>query len=218
MSAIPKTGNSSFNYPATLTIDYPDRTLNRLTSFFRIFVAIPILIIIGFMTSGTLTMGSHNEGWRTGIMATGLLFLPLVLMILFRAKYPRWWFDCNLAFTRFSNRIVAFVLLLRDEYPSTDQEQAVHLELVYPDVQNQLKRGMPLVKWFLAIPHYIVLIFLAIAALVVMVIAWFAILFTGKYPRDLFDFTVGVMRWDLRVMSYAYLLITDKYPPFSLNA
>jgi Domain of unknown function (DUF4389) len=142
----------------------------------------------------------------------------LVLMILFRAKYPKWWFDWNLAVTRFSYRVSTYILLLRDEYPSTDEEQAVHLELVYPDAQTELGRGWPLVKWFLAIPHYIVLFFLAIAVFVVWIIAWFAVLFTGRYPRGLFDFTSGVLRWALRVEAYAFLLITDKYPPFSLEA
>jgi hypothetical protein len=195
-------------YPASLSIDYPDRKLNRLTSFFRIFTVIPIAIVLGLMS------GSGNEGWAA---CGGILFLPLVLMILFRKKYPKWWFDWNLALTRFIYRVSAYLLLMRDEYPSTDEEQAVHLELVYPDVQTELGRGWPLVKWFLAIPHYIVLFFLAIAAFVVWIIAWFAILFTGRYPRTLFDFTSGVLRWALRVEAYAFLLITDKYPAFSLE-
>ncbi len=195
-------------YPASLSIDYPDRKLNRLTSFFRIFTVIPIAIVLGLMS------GSGNEGWAA---CGGILFLPLVLMILFRKKYPKWWFDWNLALTRFIYRVSAYLLLMRDEYPSTDEEQAVHLDLVYPDVQTELGRGWPLVKWFLAIPHYIVLFFLAIAAFVVWIIAWFAILFTGRYPRTLFDFTSGVLRWALRVEAYAFLLITDKYPAFSLE-
>jgi hypothetical protein len=139
-------------------------------------------------------------------------------MILCRKKYPKWWFDWSLALVRFSYRVSAYLFLLRDEYPSTDEEQSVHLELVYPDAQNQLARGMPLVKWFLAIPHYVVLFFLGIATIVCIVIAWFAILFTGRYPQGLFDFVVGVMRWALRVEAYAFLLIVDKYPPFSLEA
>ena len=141
---------------------------------------------------------------------------PLV-MILFRQKYPRWWFDWNLELLRFTNRVGAYLFLLRDEYPSTDAEQAVHLEMPYPDAQRELNRWLPLVKWLLAIPHYIVLFFLAIAAIVVVIIAWFAILFTGRYPQGLFDFVVGTMRWALRVVGYAFVMVTDRYPPFSLN-
>ena len=208
MSTVQTPSVSPRAYPASMSIDYPDRKLNRLTSFFRIFTVIPIAIVLGLMS------GSGNEVWAA---CGGILFLPLVLMIIFRAKYPKWWFDWNLAFTRFSYRVTAYILLLRDEYPSTDEEQAVHLDLVYPNVQTELGRGWPLVKWFLAIPHYIVLFFLAIAAFVVWIIAWFAILFTGRYPRTLFDFTSGVLRWALRVEAYAFLLITDKYPAFSLE-
>jgi hypothetical protein len=205
-------------YPATLMIDYPEKKLNRWSSFFRIFAAIPICIIIGLMSSGAFNWGQHSEEWRTGLTAGATVFLPLVLMILFRAKYPKWWFDWNLAFTRFSYRVSSYVLLLRDEYPSTDQEQAVHLELLYPDVKTQLGRGWPLIKWFMAIPHYLVLCFLSVAALVVWIMAWFAVVFTGHYPRSLFGFTSGVLRWGLRVEAYSILLTTDKYPPFSLEA
>jgi hypothetical protein len=220
MSTVPPTTPTPVTppaYPATLNIDYPDRNLNRLTSFFRIFTIIPIIIIIGLITSFNYEWGGHARGW-TSVYSGGLLFLPLVLMILFRQKYPKWWFDWNLALARFAYRVGAYFALLRDEYPSTDQEQAVHLDMTYPDVQTQLGRGWPLIKWFLAIPHYIVLYFLAIAAWVCIIIAWFAILFTGRYPKGLFEFVVGVMRWGFRVEAYAFLLITDKYPPFSLSA
>jgi len=204
-------------YPATLEVDYPEGGRNRLTSFFRIIVVIPIAIILGLLTSAAMQAGGNQaEGWRV-LGAGGILFIPLVLMILFRKKYPKWWFDWNLNLTRFSYRVSLFLGLLRDEYPSTDEEQAVHLNLVYPDARTQLGRGWPLIKWFLAIPHYIVLFFLYIGAIVVGWIAWFAILFTGRYPRGLFDYTVGVSRWALRVEAYAILLITDQYPPFSLS-
>jgi hypothetical protein len=208
--------STTSSYPANLEIDYPDRALNRLTSFFRIFVIIPIAIVIGLIASANIGWSGHSNtnNW-TWMYSGGLLFLPLVLMILFRQKYPRWWFDWNLAMSRFSYRVSSYFLLLRDEYPSTDDEQAVHLNLVYP---NQIGRGWPLIKWFLAIPHYIVIIFLVMAAVVCWIIAWFAILFTGRYPKGLFDYIVGVQRWSLRVTAYAFLLITDKYPPFSLRA
>ncbi|MBA7678249.1 hypothetical protein ES703_86522 [subsurface metagenome] len=206
---------SSTAYPVSLSIDYPEK-LNRLTTFFRIFTVIPILIILILLAGGS-DQGGGGSGWSWQYSSAALVFVPLVLMLLFRKKYPRWWFDWNLALTKFSARVSAYLGLLRDEYPSTDEEQAVHLEITYPDAPKDLKRGMPLVKWFLAIPHYIVLWFLYIAVLVSVVIAWFAILFTGHYPRGLFDFVVGVLRWSLRVEVYAFLLTTDRYPPFSLS-
>lgn len=217
MSAASVPPATSPAYPANLNVDYPDRNLNRLTTFFRIFTVIPIAIILGLITNAFIRSGDNSGGWQW-TASFGFLFLPLVLMILFRKKYPKWWFDWNLALSRFSYRVTAYLALLRDEYPSTDEEQAVHLDLVYPDAQTQLGRGWPLIKWLLAIPHYIVLFFLTIAAVVCVIIAWFAILFTGRYPRGLFDFVVGVGRWGLRVEAYAFLLITDKYPPFSLES
>ncbi len=202
-------------YPAALTVDYPERKLNRLTTFFRVFVAIPILIILALLMDNAVQYsGKDGVDSAAGL---GLIVLPLVLMILFRRKYPKWWYDWNLNFAGFTYRVNAFMYLLTDVYPSTDEEQSVHLELSYPDAAG-LNRWLPLVKWFLAIPHVIVLACLGIAVLVVTIIAWFAILFTGIYPKGMFDFVVGVMRWGFRVMAYALLLVTDKYPPFSLEA
>ncbi|MFC1956355.1 DUF4389 domain-containing protein [Chloroflexota bacterium] len=207
---------TSTGYPVQLSIDYPDRNLNRLTTFFRIFTVIPIAIIIGLLTSANY--GGTAEGSESyQYAAAGLVILPLVLMILFRQKYPKWWFDWNVALTKFSTRVGAYMGLLTDVYPSTDEEQAVHIEIPYPDVKNGLNRWLPLVKWLLAIPHYIVLFFLYIAAVVCVVIAWFAILFTGRYPKGLFDFVVGVTRWSLRVDAFVFLLVIDRYPPFALN-
>ena len=203
-------------YPVTLTIDYPDRSLNRLTTFFRIFTLIPIAIILSLVNGGILDLTGPND-WTWLYVAGGILIMPVLLMILFRQKYPRWWFDWNLELTKFSTRVGAYIGLLTDVYPSTDEEQSVHLEIPYPDVPKDLNRWLPLVKWFLAIPHYIVLACLAIGAIVCVVIAWFSILFTGRYPRGLFDFVVGVSRWGLRVAAYAFLLATDRYPLFSLT-
>jgi len=160
---------------------------------------------------------SATGGWSWQYSVVGLVVVPLILMLLFRQKYPRWWFDWNVALTKFSTRVSAYLALLRDEYPSTDEDQAVHIEIPYPNAKQDLQRGMPLVKWFLAIPHYIVLVFLCIAAIVSVIIAWFAILLTSRYPQGLFDFVVGVLRWSLRVEVYAFLLTTDRYPPFSLS-
>jgi hypothetical protein len=207
-------------YPVQLSIDYPDRPLNRVTTAFRIFVAIPIAIVIGSVSGGSWqTTTTHATGTTVTVVtaAGGLLFFGPLLMILFRQKYPRWWFDWNLQLQRFSTRVGVFMALMDDTYPSTDDEQSVHLDYPYPDAQ-QLNRWLPLVKWFLAIPHYIVLFFLWIAALVVVIIAWFAILFTGTYPRGMFDFVEGVIRWNNRVIGYALVLVTDQYPPFRLAA
>jgi hypothetical protein len=206
-------------YPVEFSVEYPDRDLNRLTTAFRIFVAIPILIVAA-------TLGGEESGWGGGARhggmvvfgTAGLLFLPPLLLIVFRQKYPRWWFDWNLELMRFSNRIGVFLALMDDRYPSTDERQSVALDFPYPDAKQELNRWLPLVKWFLAIPHYIVLFFLSIAAFVCVVIAWFAILFTGRYPRGLFDFVLGVGRWANRVVGYAFVLVTDRYPPFRLSA
>ncbi len=204
-------------YPVQLSIDYPDRNLNRLTTFFRIFTVIPIFIIISLLSSGNY--GGNAEGAEFYQYATaGLVFLPIILMLLFRQKYPRWWFDWNVALTKFSVRVAAYIGLLTDVYPSTDEEQSAHIEIPYPDAKNELNRWLPLVKWLLAIPHYVILVFLGIASIVCVVIAWFAILFTGRYPRGLFDFIVGVYRWSLRVEAYTLLLTTDRYPPFRLSS
>jgi len=201
--------------PTRLSIDYPERDLNRLSTFLRLFAAIPILIVLGSV-SGTAWQWSYEQGTTAVAAAGGLLFFGPLLMILFRQKYPRWWFDFNLQLARFSTRVSSYLALMSDRYPSTDEEQSVHLELDYPNVKQDLNRWLPLVKWFLAIPHYVVLLFLGIAAVFAVIFAWFAILFTGRYPRGIFDFVEGVFRWGLRVQAYAMLLVTDRYPPFSL--
>ena len=205
-------------YPVRFSVEYPDRPLDRLSSAFRIFTVIPIAIVlasIGGYTSGSYEASS--EASTVAIGGTGLLFLPPLLMILFRQKYPRWWFDWNLELLRFVNRVGTYFALMSDRYPSTDEHQWVELDFPYPDAQRDLNRWLPLVKWLLAIPHYIVLFFLYIGVFFAVVFAWFAIVFSGRYPRGLFDYVVGVGRWWLRVDAYAFLLVTDRYPPFSLK-
>jgi len=212
------------SYPARLKIDYPER-LDRVSTLFRLIWAIPIFIILGLLTAtatDTVTVITNSGEVVSRITTTGLgivggLFVATMLMIVFRQRYPRWWFDFALALSRFSNRVGAYLALLTDRYPSTEAEQSVHLDIDYPNVQQDLNRWMPLVKWLLAIPHYIVLAVLALGAIVAVFIAWFAILITGRYPRPLFDYVVGVGRWALRVQAYTSLLITDRYPPFSLG-
>jgi hypothetical protein len=205
-------------YPVQVDVDYPERPLSRLTTAFRVFTIIPIAIVLGSVSGETWTWSTNGTTRAVVAGAGGTLFFGPLLMILFREKYPRWWFDWNLELTRFSSRVALYGALLDDRYPSTDERQSLRLDLPYPDVPRELNRWLPLVKWFLAIPHYIVLAFLGLAAFVCIVIAWFAILFTGRYPRGLFDFVVGVGRWGVRVSAYAFLLVTDRYPPFSLAA
>jgi hypothetical protein len=201
------------SYPVQFDVDFPSRPLHRLSTAFRLIVAIPIVVLLTMLSGEAFRDRDHE---RSLVIGGAAVFLPLVLMIVFRQKYPRWWFDWNLNLLRFSSRVTAYMALLDDRYPSTDEEQAVHLDFPYPDAR-QLNRWLPLVKWFLAIPHYVVLFFLGLAAVVAIIAAWFAILFTGTYPRGLFDFVVGVLRWGTRVNGYAFALVTDQYPPFSLS-
>ncbi len=205
MAALPTTAPP---YPARLEVDYPAR-LDRLTTFLRVLWVLPILIIL-------ILVMATSDGQSTGGALFGGLWLATVLMIAVRVVYPRWWFDFARELTRFGSRVGAYLALLTDRYPSTVDEQAVHVEIDYPDV-HELNRWLPLVKWILAVPHYVVLVFLWIGAVVAIVIAWFAILITGRYPEALFEYVVGVGRWSLRVSAYAFLLVTDRYPPFSLR-
>ena len=202
-------------YPVQFSVDYPEEPRNRLSALVRIILAIPIIVILTLI--GRYLNIDNIGQFSTLLVAGGGLWVATVLMILFRHKYPRWWFDWGLEVQRFSARVGAYVFLLRDEYPSTDEEQAVHLDIAFPDVEGQLNRFMPLVKWLLAIPHYIILIVLGLVVCILTVIAWFAILIVGRYPRAMFDFVVGVDRWVYRVTAYVFLLTTDRYPPFRLS-
>lgn len=206
-------------YPARLEVDYPQQH-DRVTTFFRIFTVIPIAIVSGALTAGATQTVVERSGEAVRHTSGGItagLFIATMLMIAVRTRYPRWWFDFALELTRFGTRICAYLGLLTDEYPSTVDEQSVHIQIDYPEVERDLNRWLPLVKWLLAIPHFVVLAVLAVGAVFAVIIAWFAILFTGRYPRGLFDYVVGVGRWGLRVQAYAILLVTDRYPPFSLT-
>jgi hypothetical protein len=203
-------------YPVTLAVQYPDRDLDRISTAFRIFAIIPIAIVLGSIGGYSGQGAGGGSSTTIAVGGTGLLFIPPLLMILFREKYPRWWYDWNLQLLRFTNRVGTYLALMEDRYPSTDEEQWIRLDFPYPDAKRDLNRWLPLVKWFLAIPHYIVLLFLYIGVFFAVLAAWFAILFTGRYPRGIFDFVEGVIRWHNRVVGYAFILVTDQYPPFRL--
>lgn len=202
-------------YPVGFSVDYPDRELDRLTTLLRPILALPVLLLLGTV-AGESGGWYEEEGARVAVGSGGVLVLGPLLMLLFRQKYPRWWFDWNLELLRFGNRVVAYLALLDDRYPSTDREQSVHLDIPYPDAERELSRWLPLVKWILALPHYVALILLGVGAVLVVIVAWLAILVGGRYPRGLFHFVEGVMRWNNRVIGYAFILATDRYPPFSL--
>jgi hypothetical protein len=204
-------------HPVQLDVDYPDRRLDRVSTAFRLLFAIPALVVLAALGGPAFFGGGGDWLFLVGL-ASGLVVIPPLLTIVFRQKYPRWWFEFNLAFLRFDSRVMSYLLLLRDEVPSTDEEQAVHLDMAYPDVRTDLNRWLPLVKWLLAVPHYVALLVLDVGVVLATVAAWVAIVFTGRHPRRLFDFTVGVLRWHTRVVGYAFVLVTDEYPPFRLSA
>src|SRR6202171_3845089 len=196
------------NYPVQFDVDYPSRPLHRLTTAFRFLIAIPIVVVLT-MLSGSTFNDSDNSARNSLVIGGAAVVVPLVLMLVFRQKDPRWWFDWNLNLLRFSHRVTAYLALLDDRYLSTDEDQSVHLDFAYPEAST-MNRWLPLVKWLLAIPHYFVLFFLWIGAFLTVIIAWFAILITGSYPRSLFNYVVGVLRWTNRVNGYAYTLVTDR--------
>lgn len=201
-------------YPVDVSIEYQDRELNRTTTFFRVFTVIPIAIIVGLLSGSA---GQYSDSGAAVGAAGAIITFPTALMIIFREKYPRWWFDFNKQMTAFLLRVATYFLLIEDRYPSTDEPQGVDLTLEYPNVTGELNRFMPIIKWLLAIPHYFVLFFLWIGVFFATIFAWFVILFTGRYPRDIFEFVEGVIRWNTRVAGYVSLLVTDRYPPFSLS-
>jgi hypothetical protein len=208
--------NTTDTYPVRFDVEYPNRSLNRTTTAFRVFAALPILVVLATVSGGTWQW-TNESGSAVAAGAGGLLVLGPSLMILFRRKFPRWWFDFNLELERFTNRVFVYLALMDDHYPSTTDDQSVRLDYDYPDAARDLNRWLPLVKWLLAIPHLLVLVVLNVVAVFGVFAAWFAILFSGRYPRLIFDFVAGVMRWNNRVTGYAFTMVTDQYPPFRLS-
>jgi hypothetical protein len=186
-------------HPVTFDIAYPER-LNRWLILVKWLLAIPHLIIANLLDN-----------------VAQLLAFVAFFTILFTGKWPEGMFKFTVGCLRWQYNVYAYVLLLRDEYPpfSFDPGQyAVAFDVAYPE---KLNRWLVFVKWLLIIPNLIVFLLVALAWAITLIVAWFAILFTGRYPRGLFDFAVGVMRWSARLNAYVYLM-TDKYPPFSTSA
>ena len=206
------------NHPIAFDIDFPDRQRDRASTILRPLLVIPVLVLLAALGGPALSAARGGGGLFFIGLASGLVVIPPLLTIVFRQKYPRWWFDFNLAFLKFDNRVIGYLLLTTDEYPSTDDEQSVHLDVPYPDVRADLNRLMPLIKWLLATPHYLALFVLDVGVVIATIAAWLAIIITGRHPRRLFNYTVGVMRWHNRVVCYAFALVTDSYPPFRLSA
>src|SRR4051812_42822811 len=171
----PTTAALASDDAVTFSVDYPDRELDRLSSALRLIWAIPIVLLLGAVSGGSAAAG-------------GLLVLAPMAMLVVRGRYPGWWFGWNVELLRFGNRVAAYLALMDDRYPSTEDEQAVRLSIADPGRAPQLHRGLPLVKWLLALPHYVVLAVLWVGVVVAVIAAWFAILFTGRYPRGLFSY------------------------------
>mmetsp|Transcript_12298 Transcript_12298/g.29571 ORF Transcript_12298/g.29571 Transcript_12298/m.29571 type:complete len:269 (-) Transcript_12298:213-1019(-) len=190
----------SSSYPARLEVDYREDDVSRIEVLLRIFKIIPVLLFSAFVGS--------------------TLYLSTLIMVMFQLKYPRWWFDFRLEYKRYSTRIGTFVALMTDKYPSTTDEQIVHLDIDYPgqDVSQSMNRWGPLYKIILSVPHFFICFALKIGYLLALVVVWIYLLVAGgKYPKFIFDYIVSYWRWSLRYDAYTFLLVTDEYPPFSMK-
>lgn len=194
-----------------ITPDFGPR--NRLTVFFRFIIVIPFIFLASMLSGSSLSDSNGNDWMMSG--GSALLF-GLVIVILFSATYPVWILTFIHGLQAFEVKIGVYGLLLRDELPSLDDRP--YAQVLYPDIEGgrKINRFLPLVKWFLAIPHYIVLFFTGIGVFVVTALAWFAILFTGKYPQSFAPYVIGWLKYYNRVIGYAFALVTDEYPQFRL--
>jgi Domain of unknown function (DUF4389) len=196
----PPTAVTPSDYPVTFDIEYPER-LSRWKIFVKWLLAIPHFIIVYLL-----------------VLVAGVLEFIAFFAVLFTKKWPRGLFDFTVQIYRWTANVYAYaVTLQRDEYPPFSGDAGQYPLTFDVEYDDNLSRWQIFVKWLLAIPHYIVLLFLGLAASVVVFIAFFAILFTGRYPRGMFDFVTGVARWWFRVQAYAFWFMTDRYPPFSLK-
>lgn len=187
-------------------VDLDNRDKN--TALFRIFLVVPVLIFLSSFSSFT----DDAIGYLGGFFV-----LPVVLTLLFRNVYPSYVLAFNKALLELSNRINAYLLLLTDEYPSIEANQKVRL--IYPEIEGgkKLSPWMPLVKWFLAIPLFLLGVIYAIYALALTLVAWITVISKGYYPEDKAEEVIKVIAYWNRLYGYALLLVTDEYPSFSLN-
>lgn len=191
-----------------ITVDADLGPRKRLSVFFRPLLLLPVVILLSLLGGSSL---SDDSSWGSTV------FLALALIVIFTGTYPTWLLTFIHGLQAFELKIGAYALLLRDEYPSLADRPFA--QVLYPNIEGgaRLKRFMPLVKWFLAIPHYVVLLLTGIAVFLLTVLAWFSILFTGRYPTSFLPFVVGWLKYYNRVVGYAFTLVTDQYPQFRLG-
>ena len=182
---------------------------DRKSVLLRIFLVVPMAIFISAFTA-------WSGSTEASTFLSGLLFLPVLLALVFRGIYPSYVLDFNRSLLALSTRVTAYILLLNDKYPSIEESEDV--KITFPDVEGgaKLNRYLPLVKWLLAVPLYLVGLVYTIYGIAVLIFTWFTILFTGKMPAFSGEVLLGVTKYWNRVYGYAFLLVTDEYPSFSL--
>ncbi len=201
------------SYPVRFEAEYPEQ-LGRLSSAFRIILYIPVAIFLALVGGQAFSYSDFGDATTTSVAGGGGIILAIWATVIVRQYVPHWLFDFQVALMRFQARAYGYLALLTDRFPAFEGEYPINFEVRYPDKLSRWK--VAIWKIITSIPHIIILIFLFLAAFVVIVIAWFAILFTGRYPQGLHTFVAGVFRWSLRVQAY-FLSLTDDYPPFSLE-
>jgi hypothetical protein len=201
------------SYPVSFEAEYPEQ-LGRLSSAFRIILYIPVAIFLALVGGQAFSYSDFGDVTSITLAGGGGIVLAIWAAVLVRQYIPHWLFDFQVALMRFQARAYGYLALLTDRFPAFEGEYPINFEVSYPDRLNRWK--VAIWKIITSIPHIIILIFLYVAALVVVMIAWFAILFTGRYPQGLHTFVAGVFRWSFRVQAYIYSL-TDEYPPFSFD-
>ena len=185
-------------HPVTFSVAYPE-SLSRWKIFVKFLLAIPHLVVLYALS-----------------LAAGITTLVAWFAILFTGKYPDGLFKFAVGVQRWNYNVNVYTLLLRDEYPPFSMDAGLYPVTYEVDYPDHLSRLLIFVKFLLALPNAIVLLVVLLVACLASIVAWFAILFTGKYPRGIFDFVSGALRWNARLNAYTNLM-TDTYPPFSLD-